>query len=159
MQGVTGKWLAGVGGMFYGPYAFRKAAEYQAAFRLRLLLPVASYGVAQRGAGLVPSGETLDPDDHLLRFLHDGGIVGRAWKTRRHDVVRDTLVRFIRDNIGATHTIESETRVWPVMVAAEATAATAGMGAGSDPPVLHKVGGRGTYARTSRWSQTSCGST
>jgi hypothetical protein len=116
----SGRWLAGPGGFFYGAYAFRNSTEYRAAFRMRLLLPIASPDVVQENAVLCRCGIQVDLQTSPYHCLDCLAVQGRF--IRRHNAVRDTLRDFIKDQSNLQeYTVVKEPKVLPP--AAEPTGA------------------------------------
>jgi hypothetical protein len=96
----SGHWLIGQGGQLYGKYGFHSDDEYKAALRLRLLLSPALSGVDARGSVLCSCcSKPIDT-------FHELDCVGcnQYHYKHRHDMVRDTLSTFLKEqsNQGAT---------------------------------------------------------
>lgn len=93
----SGRWLAGPGGgMFYGVFGFRSPAEYRAAYRMRLLLPLAASAVAH-GENVVPCPRCTHAVCHSNEPYHLLTCPGASWhNTHRHNLIRDLLHGLIR---------------------------------------------------------------
>lgn len=88
----SGRWLAGPGGgMFYGVFGFRSPAEYRAAYRMRLLLPLAASAVVH-GENVVPCPRCTNVISHPNDPYHLLTCHGASWhNTHRHNWIRDLL--------------------------------------------------------------------
>ena len=108
----SGRWLAGPGGFFYGAYAFRTSTEYRTAFRMRLLLPIASPDVVQENVVLCNCGMRVDLQLTPYHCLDCSAVQGRF--IRRHNAVRDTLYDFVKNQSNPLeYTVLKEPRVLP----------------------------------------------
>lgn len=93
----SGRWLAGPGGgMFSGVFGFRSPAEYRAAYRMRLLLPLAASAVVH-GENVVPCPRCTHAVCHPNEPYHLLTCPGASWhNTHRHNLNRDLLHGLIR---------------------------------------------------------------
>ena len=92
----SGRWLDGPGGgIFYGPSAFRSAAEYRSSLRMRLLQSPASSDVgASDGTVLCSCKRLINIHDQPFHCIDCAA--NQCFFIGRHNAVRDILIAFLR---------------------------------------------------------------